>query len=98
MINIQTKYEAFSVSFVLVNRTFGPKGSRQCVECDLYAVDQDTLVFINRGIAICNPADQFDARIGAHKALHSALTPLNLTKEARQDLHRQVEAWPWPSR
>ncbi len=98
MINFQTPHEAFSISFVSVNRTFGPKGNRQCIECDVYITDADSLTFLNRGIAICNPMDTFNSTIGAHKALHSALTTLGLPKATRQELHRQLEAWPWPSR
>jgi hypothetical protein len=98
MINFQLSDSALSISFVRNNRSFGPKGNRSCVECDVYEKIDDSLTFINRGIAICNPADTFDPRLGAHKALHSALAPLNLGKQERQQIHAQLDGWPWGSR
>lgn len=95
MINVQTSQGiGLSLSFVQVNRTFGDKGIRACIECDVYANGPSGMEFINRGISICNPADAFNPRIGAHKAVQSALTrAAGFTKEDRQAVHDQVESW-----
>ncbi len=80
-----------SVSFVTNTRTFGGKGIRQVVECDVYLVEDEMMSFYSKGMAILNPLDKFDATVGARKALASAVC--GMPREERKHVQDQMTEW-----
>lgn len=92
MVNMTTKNGTkLCVSFVTHNRTFGGKGLRQVVECDIYLVIDEVLNFYSKGMAVLNPLDTFDGKIGARKALASAVS--GMSRADRACLQDQMTEW-----
>ena len=91
MINVKLGRRGYSMSFVTEGGTFGPAHVRNCVVCDVYEYYNGHPTWINRGIAVLHPQDNFDARIGSKKALQSATWVFSHTE--RKIFQDALESW-----
>lgn len=85
----------YSVSFNSEYRKFGPgeNGNRFVVNCKLYTHDREFGTFyVTEGMAILNPLDQYNERIGLHKALDSALNNI-FDRDEKKIFHDTIEGW-----
>lgn len=96
MINVIVDKESkYSMSFQFETRAFGVDtfDHRQCTRCDIFGVNPDgVLIHINTGISIRNPVDEWDDRIGMHKALQSAVAGWT-SKKVTGIFHTTLDSW-----
>jgi hypothetical protein len=95
MINVQIGKEAFCVIAQIAKGTVDKGQDRTLTVVKLYSrnPDTDVLEFINEGVAIMNPLDTFNPRVGLHKAMASALSPLDIDVDDKRQFHDAVVSW-----
>lgn len=94
MVNVQLKHQAFCVLVSMQAFTIGPNENRTTVITKLYRKNPEKqLEFISEGVAILNPVDKFNSRIGIHKALESATAGLPFTLEEKRAFHAFADQW-----
>lgn len=97
MVNVVLNKDAsYTMAFSAGMKKFGPgeQGNRMVVDCEIYAQTDDTgRMFMTKGMAILNPLDKFDERIGFHKALASALTDWFADPAERKVFHDTLDGW-----
>jgi len=74
--------------------TVGKGQNRVTVEVEIYENTYDgRLDFCSKGIALCHPADTFDARRGAQRALENALDPHCFSRVERKKFFDVLNSW-----
>jgi hypothetical protein len=94
MINAQISRDgAYFVGARQTVMTVGPLETRTTVEVEIYERYRDVLTFLTKGIAILNPLDKFNVRIGLHKAMASALNGLPIEVVEKKKFHDLMDEW-----